>query len=34
MPVIKIHLQHEKLAAITRKAAELGITEEAPARQG
>ena len=27
MPVIKIHLQHEKLAAITRKAAELGITD-------
>jgi len=29
MPVIKIHLQREELAAITRRAAELGITEEA-----
>jgi hypothetical protein len=29
MPVIKIHLQREELAAITRTAAELGITEEA-----
>ena len=29
MPAIKIHLQREELAAITRRAAELGITKEA-----
>jgi hypothetical protein len=28
MPVIRIHLQREELAAITRRAVELGITEE------
>jgi len=29
MPLIKIHLEREELAAITRKAAELEVTEEA-----
>jgi hypothetical protein len=28
MPTIKIHLQHEELSAIKRRAAELGITPE------
>ena len=28
MPVIKIHLEHEELAAVRRRAAELGITAE------
>ena len=29
MPVIKIHLEHEELSAIKRRADELGITVEA-----
>ena len=29
MPVIKIHLDHEELSAIERRAGELGITVEA-----
>jgi hypothetical protein len=29
MPVIKIHIEHEELAAIKRRAGELGITVEA-----
>jgi len=29
MPVIKIHVEHEELAAIKRRAAELGLTVEA-----
>ncbi len=29
MPNIKIHLEHEELSAIKRRAAELGITPEA-----
>jgi hypothetical protein len=29
MPVIKIHLEHEELSAIKRRATELGITVEA-----
>jgi hypothetical protein len=28
MPVIKIHLQHEELAAVKRRAAELGVKVE------
>jgi hypothetical protein len=29
MPVIKIHLEHEELSAIKRRASELGVTVEA-----
>lgn len=29
MPVIRIHLEHEELSAVRRRAAELGITAEA-----
>jgi hypothetical protein len=32
MPIIKIHLEHEELSAVKRRAGELGITVEALAR--